>query len=189
MERRDFSSGGRGAPAAVALLPLVLAACTPVFNWRDVPLVPAELTALLPCKPDRAERDVAFGSETVPVQMAGCEAGGATFAVAHVRADNAAQAEAWLAAWRAGLRAQWSAAQGGQVSEAPATVPRASAAPPPWQFDAQGNGPDGKPVEVHVRWFAHVQRDGRIVLYQATVLGHPAAADAAGTFFDGLRLP
>lgn len=188
MAHRDFSSGGRGMPAAPMLL-LLAAACSPVFNWRDVPLAPAELTALLPCKPDRAERAIRFGGETVKVQMAGCEAGGATFAVAHARADNAVQAEVWLAAWRASTRAQWQTAHGGQITEAPAQVACAGAAPAPWQLEAQGTGPNGQPTGARVRWFAHAQRDGRTALYQATVLGTPAAAEAIGTFFDGLRLP
>ena len=121
--------------------------------------------------------------------MAGCEAGGATFAVAHARADNAAQAEAWLAAWRAGTRAQWQAATGGQIQEGPVSMVRAAASPAPWQIETRGAGLDGKPTEARVRWFAHAQRDGSVAIYQATVLGRPSAADATGTFFDGLRLP
>ncbi|MDM0038864.1 hypothetical protein QTH89_20700 [Variovorax sp. J22G21] len=187
MERRDFSSAGFWLLAAPMLL--LAFACSPTFNWRDVAATNAELKALMPCKPDRAERRIPLGSETVSVQMAGCEAGGATFAVAHARADNVAQAEAWLAAWRAGTRAQWQAATGGQIQEGPVSVVRAAASPAPWQIEARGAGPDGKPTEARVRWFAHAQRDGSVAIYQATVLGKPSAADATGTFFDGLRLP
>ncbi|MET0541420.1 MAG: hypothetical protein ABWZ88_06655 [Variovorax sp.] len=186
MDRRDFSS--RRA-AAYFCLAWVVVACSPTFNWRDVPIPNAELTALLPCKPDRAERSIAIGSETVNVQMAGCEAGGATFAVAQARAVDAAQASAWLAAWRANTRAQWQAASGGRVSEAPATVVRAAIAPAPWQIEVSSPGPAGQASEARVRWFAHAQRDGSVAVYQATVLGRPSAADAVATFFEGLRLP
>ena len=186
MDRRNFSSSRRMLCCTAAVW---LAACSPTFNWRDVPLAPAELTALLPCKPDRADRSVPLAGEALQVRMAGCEAGGATFAVAHSRAANLSQAEAWLAAWRAGTRAQWQAATGGQIVEAPVTMPRAAAAPAPWQIEVRGAGPDGKPTEARVRWFAHVQRDGGVAIYQATVLGKPSADDAVGTFFDGLRLP
>lgn len=185
MDRRNFSSSRRILCGATVWL----AACSPTFNWRDVPLAPAELTALLPCKPDRADRSLPLGGETLQVQMAGCEAGGATFAVAHARAANLAQAQAWLAAWRAGTRAQWQAATGGQIAEAPVAMPRAAAMPTPWQIEVRGSGPDGKPTEARVRWFAHAQRDGSVAIYQATVLGRPTADDAASTFFDGLRLP
>ena len=93
MDRRNFSSARR----TLCFAAVCLAACSPTFNWRDVPLAPAELTALLPCKPDRASRSVPLGGETLQIEMAGCEAGNATFAVAHARAASPAQAEAWLA--------------------------------------------------------------------------------------------
>src|SRR5689334_7855840 len=101
---RDFSSAGRNvpgldnrpsmlspAPRSWPLLPaaaavFALAACSPTFNWREVPIADAGLVALLPCKPDRAERALPLGAESVRVDMAGCEAGGATFAVAHASA-------------------------------------------------------------------------------------------------------
>ncbi|RYY68336.1 MAG: hypothetical protein EOO24_52250 [Comamonadaceae bacterium] len=187
MDRRDFSSARRLVCGCAAF---VMTACSPVFNWRDVSLAPAELKALLPCKPDRADRSLPLGGATLQVQMAGCEAGDATFAIAHARAASPAQAEAWLAAWRASTRAQWQAAAGGgRIVEAPVVQPRAAATPTPWQIEMQGGGPDGKPTEARVRWFAHAQRDGGVAVYQATVLGKPSADDAVGTFFDGLRLP
>jgi hypothetical protein len=185
MGHRDFSSARILLPCALA----VLAACSPTFNWRDVPMTNVDLTALLPCKPDRAERTLSLGSEAVAVQMAGCEAGGATFAVASARADNATQADAWLAAWRASTRAQWQAATGGQIQESPVAMLRAAVKPQPWQIEARGTDADGRPNEARVRWFAQAQRDGSVAVYQATVLGKPSANDAVGTFFDGLRLP
>ena len=53
--------------------------------------------------------------------------------------------------------------------------------------DAQPPQQGAAPVQV--LWFAQSQKDGRVSLYQATVLGRPTAPDAAATFFDGLRLP
>ena len=35
---------------------LVLAACNPVFNWREVRPEGTALSLLLPCKPDKAEK-------------------------------------------------------------------------------------------------------------------------------------
>jgi hypothetical protein len=190
MGHRDFSSARYLLLAgALVLAAALLAACSPTFNWRDVPMTSTELTALLPCKPDRAERSMPLGGESVTIQMAGCEAGGATFAIASARADNAVQAEAWIGAWRASTRAQWQAATGGQVHETPVTVVRAAAKPEPWQIEARGTDADGNPNEARVRWFAHAQHDGSVAVYQATVLGKPSAPDAAGTFFEGLRLP
>jgi len=167
------------ATAAVAL-----AACSPTFNWRETPIADAGLVAMLPCKPDRADRALPLGAESVKVDMAGCEAGGATFAIAHASAGSPEQAEAWLRAWRAATRNQLGNAQ---VTEAPATLKRATAAPAPVKLDAQPEQQGAATVQV--LWFAQSQRDGRVSLYQATVLGRPSAPDAAKTFFDGLRLP
>ncbi|KQU82276.1 hypothetical protein ASC78_16885 [Variovorax sp. Root318D1] len=170
-------------PLAAAAM-LVLAACNPTFNWREVPIADAGLVALLPCKPDRANRALPLGAESVQVDMAGCETGGATFAVAHASAANPAQAEAWLAAWRAAMRNQLSPAQ---LTEGSAALQRATAVPAPVRLDAQPAHPGS--ASVQVLWFAQSQKDGRVALYQATVLGRPSSPEAAKTFFEGLRLP
>ena len=163
-------------------------ACSPVFNWREVPVGgDAELVALLPCKPDRARRDVPLGNQSVAVNMIGCEAGGATFAVAQASAADAAQAQAWLAAWRGQARAQWT---GARMEEHSANVPRAAAAPAPLRIDViQVDQAKAPQHQVHQLWFAHQQRNGTISLYQATVLGIPSAPEAIQTFFEGMRLP
>ena len=78
-----------------------------------------------------------LGTESVAVEMAGCQAGDATFAVAHAVAANPAQAESWMRAWRAATRAQLAQAA---VAEAPATLPRAAVSPMPMRLDAAGDG-------------------------------------------------
>ncbi len=166
--------------AAAALL----AACSPTFNWREVPIADAGLVALLPCKPDRANRALPLGAESVQVDMAGCETGGATFAIAHASAGSPEQAEAWLNAWRAATRSQLGEAK---VKEAPAALQRATAMPAPARLDTQSAQPGAAPVQV--LWFAQSQKNGTVALYQATVLGKPSAPEASKTFFEGLRLP
>ncbi|RTQ30934.1 hypothetical protein ABL840_35820 [Variovorax sp. NFACC27] len=171
--------------AAAALL----AACSPAFNWREVPIAGAGLVAMLPCKADRATRALPLGSESVQVDMTGCEAGGATFAIAHASAGSPAQAEAWLHAWQAATRSQLGAAQ---VAESRPSVQRATAVPAPLQLDAlpqPQQQPQGAATQLQVLWFAQSQKDGTVALYQATVLGHPSSAEASKTFFEGLRLP
>ena len=163
-------------------------ACSPVFNWREVPVGgDAELVALLPCKPDRARRDMPLGNQSVAVSMIGCEAGGATFAVAQASAADASQAQDWLAAWRSQARAQWA---GARMEEHSPTVPRAAAVPAPLRIDAiRADQPNVTQQQVHQLWFAHQQRNGTVSLYQATVLGKPSAPEATQTFFEGMRLP
>lgn len=171
-------------PAGIALC--ILSACSPTFNWRDTPVGPDGLVALLPCKPDRAVREFSMGPDRVGVDMAGCEAGGATFAVAHVQAADAAQAEAWLQAWRAALRSQLGDAV--VVRASAAQVPRASLLPAAVRVDAAPSDGGGSSAATHVLWFAQA-RGGKMALYQATVIGEPSSGEALNTFFDGLHLP
>jgi hypothetical protein len=178
------SSDSRFRPALAAAATLALAACSPTFNWREVPIADDGLVVLLPCKADRADRALPLGAESVQVDMAGCETGGATFAVAHASAGSSAQAEAWLAAWRAAMRSQLADAQ---VTEGAAALQRATLAPAPARLDAQPAQKGAAPVQV--LWFAQSQKDGSVALYQATVLGRPSSPEAAKTFFEGLRLP
>lgn len=172
---------------ALAAAALLLAACSPTFNWREVTIAESGLTAMLPCKADRANRALPLGADSVQVDMTGCEAGGATFAIAHASANGPVQAEAWLNAWRSATRGQLGEAQ---VMETAASVQRATATPPPLRLDAQPapSSPQGA-APVQVLWFAQSQKDGSVALYQATVLGKPSATDASQTFFEGLRLP
>jgi len=184
----------RGRPASQPVFALVavlmtLGACTPTFNWREVPLTDSGLVALLPCKPDRATRALPLGADSVQVEMAGCEAGGATFAIAHAGAADAGQAEAWLKAWRTATRTQLAEME---LEETAATLPRAATSPAPLQLEARGGGSsDGvrRGTPARVLWFAQRERSGGVSLYQATVLGQPSSSEAIPAFFEGLRLP
>ncbi|MDM0046879.1 hypothetical protein QTH91_20475 [Variovorax dokdonensis] len=163
------------------------AACSPVFNWREVPMPDGQLLALLPCKPDRAERQLPLGNQAVLVNMAGCEAGGATFAVAQANAPDLAQAQDWMSAWRKQAYAQWA---GARVEESQVKVINAAAEIEPLRFDASrpqaqsGSGGERSSLV----WFGRRHRDGTFSLYQATILGKPESQEAAETFFAGLHL-
>jgi hypothetical protein len=81
-------------------LSLLLAACSPTLNWREVQLDTAGVQALLPCKPDHAVREVQLAGATHSMEMLGCEAAGATFTVAvlQVAHDQAQSVKAALQA-------------------------------------------------------------------------------------------
>lgn len=79
--------------AAVAVI-LSLSACNPTFNWRETRIENTSLVALMPCKPDHQSRALPLAGQRVDMHMTACDAGGATFAIAHVnwdQAQNAAQ--------------------------------------------------------------------------------------------------
>lgn len=185
-----YSSHRISALAAGAAALALSAACSPVFNWREV-AVDAQLGALLPCKPDRAERalPLAPGGAQARISMVGCAAGGATFAIAHWPDRAPGEAAANMAAWMEATRAQWA---GAELQEQAAAVPGASPEPAARQWRLRREAASGEAEQVaraQVRWFARAGAQGRVTLYQATVLDASAAdADAAATFFDGLKL-
>lgn len=169
-------------PGALASL-VVAAACTPTFNWRDVPVGDGGLVALLPCKADRGSREVALDGRAATVTVAGCQAGGATFAVAVAEADNPVQARAWLASWSAGAQG----AGGGKPCLKPAKVPHAAPLPEALELDA-GCAAAPQPGHPQMLWFAQAL-GGKVLLYQATMVDGPPEAEVWRTFVEGLRLP
>ena len=90
--------------------------------------------------------------------MVGCEAGGATFALARTQVADVAQAHARMAAWRAATRAQW---DGASIDEQAASLPRALPQPAPVALRARGvaTGQRGT-AQGRMLWFAHASRQG-----------------------------
>lgn len=199
MERRDFSADGlftyAGVPTRTGRLVqaallmsifLSLAACSPVFNWRETRIGDEGVVVLLPCKPDRATRSMPLGGVPADVEMAGCQAGGATFAVARVQVADLSEARERLAAWRAATREQWA---GAALEEQPAALPRAAPQPAPLALRATAAKTGGETSQARMLWFVQSASGARPAVYQATVLGEPSQPDASSTFFEGIHLP
>jgi len=165
---------------------LGVCACSPVFNWREVPIGGDGVIALLPCKPDRATRAISLGGVPTEVEMAGCQAGGATFAIARAAVADAGEARERMAAWRAATREQWS---GATFEEEPTTLPRAAVAPGPIALRVRQPAATGENAQARMLWFAHAAKNGKVALYQATVLGEPSSPEAPAAFFEGVHLP
>ena len=102
-------------PAAVLLAALLLAACNPALNWRETRIKGSGLLTMLPCKPDEGARVVPLGGRDVSLHMVGCDAAGATFAVAYANLDNATAPDAVLAQWRAATLAHMGAVASREV--------------------------------------------------------------------------
>lgn len=93
--------------AALVALAMALVGCAPSHNWREVRHEGVPASAMLPCKPDRAVRDVAMlGPDTpsAPLHMMSCDVQGRTFAWAAWPIEDAQQGHAALQAWQ---RAGW----------------------------------------------------------------------------------
>ncbi|BDT69683.1 hypothetical protein os1_38750 [Comamonadaceae bacterium OS-1] len=157
-----------------------LVACSPALNWRTVRSEAHPLKMLLPCKPDHATRDVPMAGATVALDMQGCDAAGATFAVSHVRLADARQAGAALAGWQAATLATLHAAH---PQPQPFDVPGGQLAV---RWAVRGQRADGRPVSAQALWFARIRPDG-IDLFNAVVVADKVDSAAADTFFTGLK--
>ncbi len=153
---------------------LLLGACSPALNWREVRV--GEMTALLPCKPDRAQRATPLGAQDVPMEMAGCEAAGGLFALSHVHLQEAGQVPAVLAAWQASALRQLRSTQSHTQSNPPAQAALA--------LSAQGQQPDGSAVQAQLAWWVR----GADV-YHAALYAPRITPEMHDTFFSEPRWP
>ncbi|WP_092957590.1 hypothetical protein [Paracidovorax konjaci] len=180
--------------ALAVLVTAPLAGCSPALDWRTVRMDDARLSALLPCKPDRAARPVALAGRSVELSMAGCDADGATFAVSHMALEagaGAAEAGSVLAQWRAATLGRIGAPA--EAAAAAFSLPGALPLPQAVRVQAQGtqDAGGGRPVAVHAVWFARAEAaEGapRLHLYHAVVYAPAPRPAAADTFFAGLSL-
>jgi hypothetical protein len=176
----------RPRPLGIALSALLLlSACNPTFNWRELRPEGTPLQALMPCKPETATRPVPLdGGTPVELHMHSCETGGLTFAVAWAELGDAARVPGALSGWR---RASLGAVRVDPArADDPATawnaaVPGATTAQ---GLTALGSNPAGQPVQVRA---AHFARGTQV--YQAAVYGPALDDEVTVAFFDGLKLP
>jgi hypothetical protein len=171
----------RSILAAVLLGAAALAACSPTFNWREVRVAPTALHAMLPCKPDKAERQAPLAGKDVSLEVLGCETGGATFAILHADLGQAGLAAEALAQWRtatdANLRATASIAS-------PFRPAGALALPQSLQVQASGQRANGTAVEGRSAYFAHGSQ-----VFQAVIYADRIQPEFSDPFFAGLRFP
>ena len=151
---------------------ILLCACTPALNWRQVDI--AGVSFLLPCKPDHAEREVQLAGQHVRMQMLGCPAQGALFAISHMHLDHADSAPAVVSAWR---RAALTALH------AP-VHPADGAMTPVLRMEASGTNTDGAPLIAHWAWWVRGADVYHLAVYGPTweaemtepfmgAIGHP----------------
>ena len=154
-------------------------ACSPALNWRDVRLGDSGLGLLLPCKPDKADKVVPLGPQPVTLSMLGCDASGATFAVAVAELSDAALVPAVLAQWQALTLANMRASPE-STAVRPLKVPGASAAPV--LVLASGRRADGSVVQGQAAYFSRGAQVVQVVMYAPVI-----SAQAADTFFTSLH--
>ena len=166
------------AVIAAAVVVCLLAACNPTFNWRDVRPDETRLGLLLPCKPDKAEKVVLLGGRLTPLRLLGCDAGGATFAVAVADLGDAARAADVLTQWQAVTLANMKA---GAPQVTPLVLKGAAPSPAPVLVKAQGQRADGTTINGQAAYFAQGTQ-----IFQAVVYAGKLSPDVAETYFASL---
>lgn len=165
------------------VLPLLilLQACSPSLNWREVHLAGGELKAVLPCKPDQAQRRQSLAGYEIELNMMGCEASGALYAISAAELATPAQAQQVQAQWQTNLLATLQAQ--GAVRQAYA-IRGANAQPEALQLQASGRAADGRVLTVQAVWFMRGTR-----LYHAAVYAERLTTAMSEPFFSGMELP
>jgi hypothetical protein len=163
-------------------LMLLLCACTPALNWRDVRLEAPDggiLKAALPCKPDSATRKQQLDAFQVDLSMMGCSANEATFTLSRIPLVDPLSAPKVLAAWQAAAATNVKA---NLVPTTAVTLSGAGAWPPASRVTLTGAA-----TQAQMLWFAKQTSNG-LTLYQAAVYGKQASNEAVTTFFESLQL-
>lgn len=83
-------STGAGAPpspsrrmACVALCAMLLGACTPTYNWREVLIADGAARAAFPARPGTDTRDITLDGQPLRFSLTSARVGDAVFAVGH----------------------------------------------------------------------------------------------------------
>ena len=156
------------------LLLSVAAGCSPKLNWRDVQPGNSGLKLLLPCKPDQGDKIVPLGGRPTKMTMLGCDAGGATFAVALADLGDAPNVPEVIAQWQALTLSNMKATPATTQSR-PLRVPGASEEPAPVLVLAQGQRPDGSAVNGWAAYFTKGSQVVQVVMYASAI--EPVAAE------------
>lgn len=168
-----------------AALWMALTACTPTLNWRELPLPPTGAHALLPCKPDRAERSVPLGGVPTDLVVIGCDAGGATFAVMAALVPPGRAPDALLQGWQQATLSNMKAH--GDVQRQPFHPAAGLPLPHAQRLVAQGDAPSGRPVYAQAAWSARSAEGGATELVHAVMYSEKPQPDVADAFFAGLK--
>ncbi len=167
-------------PAAGVLAVLLLAACTPVHDWREARSADGTVQVLFPCRPQLHERRVAMAGSTVKLSLLACERGGQTWGLASTDLGDPNRLAPALDELAASAGANLAAVPLGT----PLRVPGATPHPGSRRVSIDGRRPDSQPAQMELALFTHGTK-----VYQASVLGPRLPTEPVDTFFGSLRVP
>ncbi|HEX3140646.1 MAG TPA: hypothetical protein VHQ87_11360 [Rhizobacter sp.] len=173
-----LARGGGGLALSVLVL---LGACSPTLDWREVRPEGSEVVALFPCKPSTDARSVTLDGARVRMLLTSCRAADVNWALAYADVPDPSRVPAALAALRAALEANL----GGPAQRVSALqVNGMTPNPLAERVRIQGKLPAGDAVVLEGGFFAKGPR-----VFQATAMGANLSADAVANFFENLKLP
>jgi len=162
------------------LAALLLSACAPELDWRELRPAGTSVQVLMPCKPTSHARRVALAGAEVEMALYACRAGDATWALAHADLVDPGRVGAALDELARAAQRNLASAD---ASAQPAAVPGMTPNPGARRWRVEGRLPDGRAVVETVVLFAHGTR-----VVQASVIAERADAAALATFVESLRV-
>lgn len=167
-------------PVAAPTFALLVAACSPTFNWREVSLPGGPGHAMFPCRPSHEQRTVPLGGHPVAMTVLACRTGDTLFALGVADVGDPVQVAPALE----GMKAAAAANLGGMP--VPAGAAPAEGATPndrAGAYTVKGQLPDGRAVQARLAVFTQGTR-----VFQATVFAERLPAEPADSFFGGISL-
>jgi hypothetical protein len=164
---------------ACAACCLLLLACNPKYNWREVPGTAAPYVVALPAKPATHARQIDLDGILLTMTMTGAEVDNVTFAVGTAELPDAAQASGALGAMRTALVRNI----GGTIRQEQRSEP--GVVPTMIEIEASA----AMPGDTRLLLARFIARDRHV--YQLVVTGRESdlSREAADTFFTSFRLP
>ncbi len=158
---------------------LTLGGCSPTENWRVITLYDHGVTAMIPCKPDEAQRQVPMLGATTTLEMRSCELAGTTYAVAWLSIQDASQASDAVRSWLTASQA--SAGVSNALPADSVILPHADQA---WRWQGTGVS-QGQPLRVE---YLYAHKGKRLVQLATFQRGEPKSRNFE-SFWGGLTLP
>ena len=164
---------------------LLLSACSPKYDWREVRSDNAPYVIALPTKPTTHTRNIDLKGITVSMTMVASEVDGVTFAVGSAELPDATQAQVALAAMKTAIINNI----GGTVKqEKVLTMPQSINAPGTvalTEIEASGAAANGQHRVLFARFLAKEKR-----VYQLIIVGPEKSLnrEVVTTFFSSFKL-
>jgi hypothetical protein len=165
---------------AILLCAMLLVACAPALDWRDVRTDAAGLQLQFPCRPAQQQRTLALAGAPVVLTLLVCSADGQTFGLAHADMSDPARVQPALRELAAAAARN---VNGKPTRSAPLQLSGATPNDASLRQRLAGRLPDGKPAQMELALFAIGTR-----VFQASVLGEELRDEATETFVNSLHV-